>query len=935
MKRAMVMLTLVWLAGCECGPGVPCEVDADCPAELRCALVGSTRGYCVAPSSLRPDSDGGVDAGNGTPLGSIAATPIDFGAVACGRAAVTKPLDVSNRGTAALTFTASLSGASVFSLNTLSGSVAAGETFTLTLSATVPQSSTAGAEQRGTLRLTTNDPTLPQVEVPLKLTASGVTLALTPGIASFGLAPLNVAAPAAPLSLENLGTVTATVTLGAPADAQFSVTPATVMIAPGETASGLEAHFTPSRTTPSSSAASISVAEPTCGVSVATIPMTGQGTNGSVGISTSDLFFGNGGRVACGAQSPSRTLTLSNGGNQAYAWTGTLMKGAASPFTLTPSSGTVPASGGSVTLTLAAAPIPTQASTAEEAFGDTLSIVTDAANDSSHPVRLHMTASGAVLAFAPASIDFGGVPINTQASAPLSVVNTGNAPATVTLSSSDAAFTVAPSGATSVTGGSTGTFTATFAPGSSVTPEQAMVALDVDAGDVLCAPLPSAATLSGTGTTGSVSYSPVALDFGAVNCGATAAAQTITFSNSGNQGYTVTPSLGKGASSAFTFSLSPSSGVAAQDGGTVVITVTPKPIPQSSAVTPNLYGDTLTVTTDVSGDSAHSIPLRESARGAIFSISSGSLGFGSVPVGVTASSQFTVSNSGTQQGTLTFAPVQPTLFSLPATLTLTGGTSSSENARFTPMAVMAYSDMASVGVTSSTVLCAPLPFTTLSLSGTGSAGNVVAVSTSALTFGTSGLVPCGTQASAKTFDVTNNSSQTLTFSFTLGADATSPYTVTGPGTLAPGASGTVTVTPKPIPATSSVAADGFADSLTVTATGGPVNETHVVELHQTAQGAILSFNPTGLNFSSSGTKNFTVNNTGNLAAPYTLTVGGTNSGDFSVTPTSGTAAANGSVASSVTFSKPLLSGARSGNVAMSTNVARCAPLPSPMTLSNP
>jgi len=209
------------------------------------------------------------------------------------------------------------------------------------------------------------------------------------------------------------------------------------------------------------------------------------------------------------------------------------------------------------------------------------------------------------------------------------------------------------------------------------------------------------------------------------------------------------------------------------------------------------------------------------------------------------------------------------------------------------------------------------------------------VSTSALTFGTSGLVPCGTQASAKTFDVTNNSSQTLTFSFTLGADATSPYTVTGPSTLAAGATGTVTVTPKPIPATSSVAPDGFADSLTVTATGGPVNETHVVELHQTAQGAILSFNPTGLNFSSSGTKNFTVNNTGNLAAPYTLTVGGTNSGDFSVTPTSGTAAANGSVASSVTFSKPLLSGARSGNVAMSTNVARCAPLPSPMTLSNP
>ena len=118
-----------------------------------------------------------------------------------------------------------------------------------------------------------------------------------------------------------------------------------------------------------------------------------------------------------------------------------------------------------------------------------------------------------------------------------------------------------------------------------------------------------------------------------------------------------------------------------------------------------------------------------------------------------------------------------------------------------------------------------------------------------------------------------------------------------------------------------------------TGTGGPINETHTVSLHETAQGAVLTLNPTSLAFTNGQTKNFTVNNSGNVTAPYTLTVGGNNPGSFAVTPTSGTANAGNSVTESVTYSKPLLSGPQSATVSITSTAGRCAPLPAALTVS--
>ncbi|MDP2269342.1 MAG: choice-of-anchor D domain-containing protein [Archangium sp.] len=872
----------------------------------------------------------------GVPVAAVTPAAIDFDDSFCG-AASTKALTVTNSGTGPLSVSASTGTSSTFSVTPANTTIAAGASVTFTVTATVAATAAAGTDYAGLLTLTTNAATA-KVEVPLTAKAKGVTLTLTPTVASFGVLPVATVAPALPLTLTNTGNVPATISFTQPVDTQFSLqwlvgSPSGFMLAPGASVTGLQAGFTAARITPSSGSAEIEVSEAICGSSISAIPMTGQGTNGSVSLSTTDVFFGTNGRVNCGTTAGSKTLVLSNTGNQAFSWTATLVKGAASPFTFSPMSGTVPANTGTVTITLTTTGIPAEAPTADDAFGDVLNIVTDVANDEPHPVNLHQTANGAVLSFAPNAVDFGLVPVNTTTTAPLAVVNAGNTSPMVTLTSSNAKFTLDPMSPLAAASGSSTVLTGTYAPGTAVLPETAAVTLTLDAAEPLCAPLPAALPLTGQGTSGSVSFSPVAVDFGAVNCGTTAAPRTVTFRNDGNQAYTVTPVLGRDAGSPFVVTMAPATGVVGTDGGTVVITVAPNGIPQTSAVTPDLYGDTLTVSTDVSGDLPRAIPLRLTARGSIFAISTTAINFGSVAVGATASSQFTVSNSGNAVGGLVFTPGQPNIFGLPSNAQVNPNSSTGQTGTLTPMGTMSYSDTASIAAAPGTVLCQPLPFTTMSLAGAGSAGNVMALSTSSLTFGNGGMVPCGTTATARTVTVTNNSAQALTLALELARGTSSPYNVTGPTTVAAGATVTVTVSPKMVPATSSTAPDAFGDTLSITGTGGPVNEVQIVALHETAEGAVLTLNPASLSLTDGQTKNFTVNNTGNLSAPYTIAVGGANPGSFAVTPTSGTAGAGGSVMESARYNKPLLSGPQSATVSVGTAVVRCAPLPTALTLS--
>jgi hypothetical protein len=104
----------------------------------------------------------------------------------------------------------------------------------------------------------------------------------------------------------------------------------------------------------------------------------------------------------------------------------------------------------------------------------------------------------------------------------------------------------------------------------------------------------------------------------------------------------------------------------------------------------------------------------------------------------------------------------------------------------------------------------------------------------------------------------------------------------------------------------------------------------------TAQGARLSFNPTSLrNFDGMGTQNFTLVNSGNAPATFTLALSNTGN-NYSFTP-AGMATVNGNTGAggSVTFNRGLLQlGTVTNTLSVGTNSVLCAPLPAAMTLTS-
>ena len=72
--------------------------------------------------------------------------------------------------------------------------------------------------------------------------------------------------------------------------------------------------------------------------------------------------------------------------------------------------------------------MPTPASFARDAYGDTLVVTTDIAGDKPRAIPLHQSAFGAVLRVDAASLSLGAVPLTTTSSGSLVVRNVGNGP---------------------------------------------------------------------------------------------------------------------------------------------------------------------------------------------------------------------------------------------------------------------------------------------------------------------------------------------------------------------------------------------------------------------------------------------------------------------------------------------------------------------------
>jgi hypothetical protein len=871
-------------------------------------LVVVTLVACSGSGPAGSDGTAAREAGSGDgvpPTGfAVSVKSLDFGKVGCGTpAGAAKAIELVNAGKSPVTWSASLVPATPFKLSEpAKGTLAPGEKTTLNVTPPeVPASATAGNAIQATLTVTSSDPANASVEIPIALTPTGGAIELSPELADFGLVPMGTQAEDVALTLTNAGNAEVTVAIAQPANAAFSVAwtgaPAPAKLAPGATLAGLVARFKPSQADVATASAAITITGAVCGASAAKIALTGKGSKGNLGIQPGALDFG---KVNCGATAAPQTVTLTNTGNAAVNYQTALKAGAASPFTVVPATGSI-APAGKTTLTVTPTPIPAVALTGSDQLGDTLTITTDVAGGTPQTVTLHQTAQGARIVAAAPTIAFGNLPVSQTKTATLELSNQGNLAATVTLATTSP-FSVTPSTAQVIAPGSKLAVAVAFSP-ADTNPAAGTLAIAGKTGDVLCAALPPPITLEGTGTKGALAVSVSTIAFGDVDCGKQGVAQSVQILNAGTTGFGWTAALAKGASS--WYSLSATSG-ANKPGDITSIKVTPKAIPATSTPGDAAYADTLTITSDIPGDTPQAIPVSMSARGAVIAFSAATaIDFGKVPMGTSAMNQVTIQNTGTAPASVSLAITGGPVFSLDALGPFAINPTDSEtvSAVFEPVTAGAQNATITLSVPPTTVLCGPLP--SRSVTGTGTNGTV-ALSTSSLDFG---QTDCGKQATAKSVVLTNPGTARYNFTADLAGTTQTAYTVApATGFVDPGQSVTLTVTPLAIPNDAAVTPDGFADTLTVTSDAYG-DTPHVVAIHQTARGAVLAINPQYLYLGyvligASGTGALSVTNTGN--APATVSFSSPQP-TMTVTPQGQTVASGGTLAATATF-KPVAAG---------------------------
>ncbi len=929
---------------------------------------------------------GDAAAAAGPPVAAFAATTLDFGPVGCGAGPATKTLTISNSGAAPLVLSASLVGAA-FTVTPTTLTVLPGAAGTLTLTATVPGAATAGAPVIGSLALFTNDPGNANRIVPLVATPSGATVT---GLGQYAFTSSEVGTPSAPLTVQikNSGNAQVVLGFGAPADTHVSIQGIAagavggVTLAAGATWSAV-ATFTPTGPAAINTSSPITVTTGTiCGTSMSSVAFSGQGAMGVVTgwPSTNTIDFG---PATCGGVAPpDQTITLTNTGTT-DARLVHVDTSAMGPFTTDATvNARIAAGGAPVTITIHAPAV--QSPSPLTPISGTLVLQTDA-DSAPHTITLTEEPHGAVLAFdTSATTNFGSFPtviLLQSSSQPFNVVNSGNAPAHVTVTATENGVDAgAP-----VDAGGDATLDATIdagppaptafqlsapsfdlAPGApqadSVTfqPIHAnatvgSLALSVDPGTALCAVLPQALPLSGSAIGGGPVVSASTLSFGATCGGAAPDPQTVTISNDGTVDLTWTLSsiTGQGAAQ-YTVTANPAPGLLVP-GGSATVTVTAASVPSPApSPDPAALAAQIAIGTDVPFDPPHVVALSEVPLGDQLSLSVGSLRFGQIPVGTTIGQSFGLTNnanpgSPSANVTLTMASALdggPVPYSLSAsTLSSLGPGTTSETLTFAPQGAGTAPVTVGITVPTTEALCTPLP-SPIAVTGTGTAGSV-SLSASTLAFGTDpadplGLVNCGAAGLPRTLTISNVGNQSFNvLSVALQKGTASPFAVTGPATTDPaqlliGGTSSLTVTPTQIP--QAVAdpndATAFSDVLVIT-TDAAGDSTHNIPLVMQARGAVIASTPLPTTWSfgtvgsgSIGTFTTAIQNTGN--APAKVSLGNlTMPTIFGLKDNPTTAAGGATTALVGQFTPPSASGNWSdqGQLAVTTDFAFCAALP--------
>lgn len=407
---------------------------------------------------------------------------------------------------------------------------------------------------------------------------------------------------------------------------------------------------------------------------------------------------------------------------------------------------------------------------------------------------------------------------------------------------------------------------------------------------------------------------PASLDLSLADCG-TATTRTFSVVNSGNAALDYTLVFSDPA-----FTVTPTTGSIVA-GASTTFTVTAN-VPQDATAGTALTA-TLSATTNLPG-SPHTVPVTVTPRGAHFTITPPSVGFGQVEAGTTSAPQTAVvANTGNASASI--AIVAPGgefsgLFGTAGSITLSGGQSAVASFTYSPTGLGADTGSAAVAVTG--LHCGAAP-TSIPLSGEGAVSGGVLVQGTPVDFGT---IACGATASTATVTLMNTTNLPAPFSASFLTDPEADqarYSVApASGTVPANATTTLTVTRLAIalPATPRA----YDATLRISTTVPAAIDTDV-PVRQSLGGPFLTATPLATNFGYASPGNtrtgpLTVTNTGTAAA----TLQTTSAAPFALQLPAMIAAA-GSADATMTYS-PAALGSTTGSATITAAGACSAPV---------
>ena len=671
--------------------------------------ITATGPVCATLPAPLPLSGFGIGGGP-----SVAPTSLAFSASCGGTAAPAQTFLVSNNGSADLSGSLgalSGTGASQYTVSTspAPGLLIPGASAQVTVTpAAIPSPATSleASAYAASLTITTDVPFDGPHVVTLGETPLGDQLSFSVGNLRFGQFPIGQSTIPQTFTITNAanpGSTAANLALlviGSQASA-YSLTPASVANLAAGATSGIESVvFSPSAAIPYPATVLISTRDNLCTPIPPSLQLVGTGTQGKVSVSATDIAFGTdprdpAGLVNCGATGLSHSLTISNLGNSIFNVTGlTLGLGTSSPYTVT--GAMLPAAvaiGGSLTLQVAPTAIPTQVANPGDPspFTDTLTVTTDATQDSPHAIALHMQARGAVISATALATtwDFGTIGGGAIGTFSSTITNTGNASASVAFTGLDQPqifglqsnpTTVAPGGVTPVVG--------QFSPPSANGQWTDQGTLVVTPTEVFCEPLPSAWTNAIISVSGSSNSSaPVGLSgvlaFPTTSCGSAApAGQAITLTNNTNQAIAFTAAFNSGAFYTLQTGTDGGAGTLPASGSAMIV-VSPTTVKPGAGVQAGsaAYVDDLLIQVKSTPAVTFTVPIAWTLDGAVFSLpqqagtSRDSTGALFYPADTESGFELPMDNTGTGTATVSFgmSPADAFAFSPAPPITVVPG----------------------------------------------------------------------------------------------------------------------------------------------------------------------------------------------------------------------------------------------------------------------